>query len=74
LRAKLFGGADVLNGGSPATSVGAANVRFALGFLHDHGIPLAGRRTGGRSGVTLRFDTATGEVLVRRLTAARAPD
>jgi len=70
LQAKLFGGADVLAGGSPATSVGAANVRFALGFLREHGIPVTARRTGGHSGVTIRFDIGNGEVLVRRLANA----
>jgi len=70
LRAKLFGGAAVLNGSSDRESIGGQNVRVALSLLHQFGIPVMARRTGGQRGMTIRFDTGSGGVLVRHLAAA----
>jgi chemotaxis protein CheD len=64
LRAKIFGGAAVL-AVSQADSVGTKNVELSLAWLAAHEIPILARRTGGRHGMTLRFDTGTGEVLAR---------
>ncbi len=67
LRAKLFGGAAVLNGVSERESVGEQNVRIALSVLRDLGIPVVARSTGGQQGMSIRFDTWSGGVLARRL-------
>lgn len=64
LQAKVFGGANVLAAGG-GESVGSSNVRLALGRLHDRGIRVAVRRTGGTSGQQIRFNTGTGEVMFR---------
>ncbi|HUP03564.1 MAG TPA: chemotaxis protein CheD [Bryobacteraceae bacterium] len=75
LEVKLFGGADVLavpdaRGGKP--TVGALNCRAALAVLEEAGIPVAAADLGGLQGRTILFDTATGEVLVRRLATGGA--
>jgi chemotaxis protein CheD len=67
LQAKVFGGADVLPTIS-GSSVGGNNIRFALEFLGQEGIPVVAQRTGGNLGRKIIFDTAMGDVLVRALT------
>jgi chemotaxis protein CheD len=66
LRAKLFGGASVLPFGDSDT-VGARNERTALDWLRVHSIPVLARRTGGKHGLLVRFNTGSGDVLVRRV-------
>jgi chemotaxis protein CheD len=67
LRAKVFGGAAVLNIGQPGTSVGEQNVRIALDWLHRERIPVVAQVTGGSQGLRICFDTASGGELLRRL-------
>ncbi len=66
LRAKIFGGAAVLSLGGPEDTVGEQNARLAVELLRRDRIPLVARSTGGRSGMLIRMNTGTGEVLVRR--------
>jgi len=66
LRAKVFGGAAVLPFGEEQT-VGERNLQVALEGLRQRGIPVVAQRTGGESGLFLRFHTASGEVMVRAL-------
>jgi chemotaxis protein CheD len=70
---KLFGGADVLAVSQDASrsTVGRMNSESALRVLREEGFTIAASSLGGDSGLTLRFDTSTGEVLVRRLSQAR---
>lgn len=70
LRAKIFGGAEVLPFGASGDTVGNQNVQIALELLGRHRIPILTRRTGGRTGVLIRLFTETGEVLVRPLVVA----
>lgn len=72
LRAKVFGGASVLPFGEASETVGVKNVRSALAWLRLHDIPVIARRTGGRNGLLLRFHTASGQVLVRKITTTLA--
>lgn len=65
LEAKLFGGAAVLRPADAAATVGEANLKMALDCLRGKGIRVVARRTGGERGLLVRFDTATGEALVR---------
>lgn len=67
LEAKIFGGAEVLPPASNAMSVGARNVAAALECLDRHGIPVVARCTGETRGFVIRLLSASGEVLVRRL-------
>ena len=69
VRVKLFGGADVLlvvHAVSRPT-VGRLNCEAALRVLQDHGFEVAASSLGGTSGMTIRFNTGTGEVLLKRL-------
>lgn len=66
---KLFGGADVLDFARDSTrpTVGRLNGETALRVLGEGGFGVAASSLGGNTGVSMRFDTGTGEVLLRRL-------
>jgi chemotaxis protein CheD len=72
IEAKVFGGAAVLRGEPSAHDIGSKNIEMALKHLAHLGIPVVAQRTGGRSGLSLRLFTATGEVLVRSVADRRA--
>jgi chemotaxis protein CheD len=63
--AKLFGGANVLPYGVGRDTVGEKNVRLALERLNHHEIAVAARRTGGESGLLVKFHTESGVAMVR---------
>lgn len=69
---KLFGGADVLSAinAEARPTVGRLNGEAALRVLGEHGFAIAASSLGGTSGINLRFNTATGEVLLKRLVQA----
>ena len=70
LEVKLFGGADVLPvhaDRSAIPTVGGLNCQAALEVLAEEGFRIAASDLGGVRGRTIRFDIATGEVLVQRL-------
>jgi chemotaxis protein CheD len=67
---KLFGGGDVLvvsEKGSVKPTVGKLNCESALEVLLSEGFEVAASSLGGHSGLNIRFNTSTGEVLLRRL-------
>jgi chemotaxis protein CheD len=69
VRVKLFGGGDVLlvvNAESRPT-VGKLNRESALRVLQELGFEIVASSLGGTSGVIIKFNTATGEVLLKRL-------
>jgi chemotaxis protein CheD len=69
VKVKLFGGADVLQvsvRGSRQT-VGRMNCESALKVLSEEGFQIAASSLGGTKGLTLEFNTETGEVIVRRM-------
>jgi chemotaxis protein CheD len=74
LRAKIFGGAEVLPFGARGDTVGNQNVRIALELLRQHGIPILTRCTGGQSGILIRLYSETGDVAVRRVAAVHLED
>lgn len=67
LMAKVFGGGAVLPLVESPRSIGMENVRAALSELRRHRIPVIAESVGGCRGMLVRFDTGTGEVLLRRL-------
>jgi chemotaxis protein CheD len=71
VRAKVFGGAAVLPVGHDET-VGERNVRLALAWLSDHGIPVISSHTGGQTGLQIRFNTGDGTVTVRSIAPQHA--
>ncbi len=69
LDAKLFGGAAVLGSGVPGSTVGEKNAEAALAALGRLGIAVVGGRIGGPLGCRIRFDLATGDVVLRRVSS-----
>jgi chemotaxis receptor (MCP) glutamine deamidase CheD len=70
VQVKLFGGADVLLVGEAASTkptVGKLNCEAAIEVLREEGFRVSASSLGGTSGLNIRFDTRTGEVLLRRL-------
>ena len=65
---KLFGGADVLNVNDRSfrPSVGCLNREAAVRVLRAEGYRLVASSVGGQVGVQIQFNTANGEVLLRR--------
>jgi chemotaxis protein CheD len=64
---KLFGGADVLLVSDEAATkptVGKLNCEAAIEVLRDEGLAVIASSLGGTSGLNIRFDTRTGEVLL----------
>jgi chemotaxis protein CheD len=66
---KLFGGGDVLpvNHGTTRATVGRLNCESAIETLEAEGFAITTASLGGKCGVNIRFNTVTGEVLLRRL-------
>lgn len=74
IRVKLFGGGDVLlaiAGGSRPT-VGKLNRETALRVLEEHRFGVVASSLGGTTGIHIKFNTGTGEVLLKRLNRTTA--
>lgn len=70
LQVKAFGGADVLvarQGSSRGATVGSQNIDALHVLLEAHQLSLEASDLGGRCARSLYFDTARGEVLLRRV-------
>jgi len=70
LRAKLFGGASVLQTnilGADGFAIGQQNIAAALDSLARFGLVPGVQKTGGTEGYKIFFNTSTGEVFVRRI-------
>ncbi|HEX4612263.1 MAG TPA: CheR family methyltransferase [Urbifossiella sp.] len=67
LRAKVFGGAKVLNLASERLNVGSKNAAFVLEYLEAEGIPVAARCLGGTTGLLVRFNPHTGQARAKPL-------
>jgi chemotaxis protein methyltransferase CheR len=67
LRAKVFGGAKVLNVQSERLNVGSKNAAFVLEYLSAEGIPVEAKCLGGTSGLLVRFDPHTGRARAKPL-------
>ncbi len=72
LEIKLFGGADNLGAGMGSYGVGNRNIEAAIEVLEARGIVPACSVVGGRRGRVIEFDTATGQVWVKRLSGVAA--
>lgn len=67
LKAKIFGGGDVLKVTSSFMNIGARNVVLAQDLLRDERIPIISADTGGQNGRKLLYNTRNGVVLVKLL-------
>ena len=72
---KLFGGNDVLavSADDPRQTIGRQNSEAALRVLAEEGFAVSASSLGGPVGVHIIFDTASGEVLLRRLDTGVRP-
>lgn len=66
LMAKVFGGGAVLNNSS-GINVGERNSIIAEDILKNEGIPIIGKSLGGEFGRKIIFNTASGEVLMKKV-------
>ena len=65
LEVKLFGGAQKV--ATETYRIGAKNVEAARAALARHGLSVSASVTGGSHGTVIEVDTATGVVMVKRL-------
>jgi len=62
LKAKIFGGGELIESGANGTLIGERNIRVARLILEEKKIPVVASSTGGRKGRKILFFTDTGEV------------
>ncbi|MFO7658554.1 MAG: chemotaxis protein CheD [Bacteroidales bacterium] len=62
IKAKVFGGGEVLNSLNSQFNIGDRNIEIARIMLDELGIPIVSSSTGGKKGRKILFSTATGEV------------
>lgn len=67
LKAKAFGGSNLLPNISSENRMGDKNSNFVVEFLRRESIELAGRDFGGKESRRIAFHTDTGEVLVKKI-------
>jgi chemotaxis protein CheD len=67
LKAKVFGGGEVLKITQGVLNVGERNIVIARDMLKEAGIPIIGSDLGGLTGRKILFNTETGGVLLKRL-------
>jgi len=67
LQAKVFGGGDVIKMGNTFMNIGERNIITAEDVLEREGIPVIGKDVGGTRGRKIIYNTATNEVLLKRL-------
>jgi chemotaxis protein CheD len=63
--AKVFGGANQMDS---SMNIGDRNIMIAKEVLANHGIKIIAENTGGSVGRKLRYDTGTGQVMMKFLT------
>ncbi len=62
LKAKVFGGGEVLQTNLDSFHIGERNIRVAIDILKEQGIPVVAKSVGGKVGRRIEFVTSTGEV------------
>ena len=65
LIAKVFGGANQMNS---SMNIGARNIEIAKEVLGNYGIPIKAENVGGTIGRKLKYNTGTGQVMMKFLT------
>jgi len=67
LKAKVFGGGQVLQNASALLNISDRNITLAEEMLKEERIPILGSDVGGNLGRKVIFDTASGKVLVKKI-------
>jgi chemotaxis protein CheD len=74
IKAKVFGGGNVVKSLSGGFDIGSENVKVAKKKLMQYGIPIVRELTGGDSGMKILFYSETGKVFVKKLKCFSADD
>ena len=67
LIAKIFGGASVIQAVPHQINIGQRNISLAREMLKQKTIPIVSSDVGGLLGRKLKFETATGTVMIKRI-------
>ncbi len=67
LKAKVFGGGEVLNSENCIFKIGPKNIEVAKNFLRELKIPIVSSDTGGKQGRKIIFNSESGEVYSRKI-------
>ena len=67
LKAKVFGGGEVLQSSSGILNVSQRNIELAKQMLQQEKIPILSSDVGGNLGRKLKFNTETGKVLLKKI-------
>lgn len=73
LKAKIFGGAEVLNYQNCHFKIGSKNLEIAKSFLRESEIPIISSDTGGNYGRKITFNTESGEVYSKKIDPSIEP-
>jgi chemotaxis protein CheD len=65
LKAKIFGGGEVIDSGTNQFQIGKRNIAVAREYLTEYNIPIVSSSVGGKLGRKILFYTDTGEVRQR---------
>lgn len=75
LKAKVFGGGEVIDTNISQFHIGERNIKIAFDMLEEYKIPVVARSVGGKLGRKIEYNTNTGEVkqkyIERNLTATK---
>ncbi|NOZ69200.1 MAG: chemotaxis protein CheD [Deferribacteres bacterium] len=72
LKAKIFGGASLINSSSGLLNVGTRNIMLAEDMLKEEKLPIISRDVDGNFGRKIIFNTKTGGVLLKRVIKRQA--
>ncbi len=72
LKAKIFGGASLINSSSGLLNVGTRNILLAEDMLKEERLPVISRDVDGNFGRKIIFNTKTGGVLLKRVIKRQA--
>ena len=72
IKAKVFGGGEILETKSTPFNIGFRNVEIAQNLLDEYNIPIISASTGGNKGRKILFNTNTGEVKHKFILATNA--
>lgn len=62
LKAKVFGGGEVIETNIKQFNIGERNIEIAIELLREYKIPIVAQSVGGKLGRKIEYNTATGEV------------
>ncbi|MFO8022562.1 MAG: chemotaxis protein CheD [Perlabentimonas sp.] len=73
LKAKVFGGGEVIDTNVSQFHIGERNIQLAFEILEEYRIPVIAKSVGGKLGRKIEFCTGTGEVKQRYINRSMAP-